>query len=415
LKKKNKNEIGLTFLFPRGPAQPDGPLTRPHARSHSPERPSTAAQPARAHSPVLSHWQADPTCHHLPPLSRSLPRAHSPSRGGRPVTGASVDQLNRPTPTTPSHDSILLICPTVRAPVTLHRRRWRLGNYGDRRLDDTKVQSLNYLAREHQGRTTITEAWSVEVERHWRRLVTVAGLNRDGGDPRWKTMVPRWSWAVASTPRGATGSQGDGGAIGEMEMDAVEQGGRIWPEQWGRWRRRWWNRTATVAVSVPFIALWSKEAAREREAVPVVAVAGWKVVEAASATSAARRRPCRALPVRDSPVHCSCSPPTFEIPNCFLKLLSKSCNNLKNFQSMKSSEFQALQVLYWTLFQILTGFWNLNLNSKGDTFFRFGNLEITFDFTLKLQNLQTSKLYILTRPTTLLFKTFSNSASILKS
>jgi hypothetical protein len=56
----------------------------------------------------------------------------------------------------------------------------------------------------------------------------------------------------------------------------------------------------------------------------------------------------------------------------------------------------------------------LSLNSKGDTFWKFGNLEITLDFVLKLQKLQTPKLYILPRPTTLLNKTFSKSASILK-
>jgi hypothetical protein len=61
---------------------------------------------------------------------------------------------------------------------------------------------------------------------------------------------------------------------------------------------------------------------------------------------------------------------------------------------MKSLEFQALQVLYWTLFQIRTGFWNLSFKSNGDTFWKFGNLEITLDFVLKLQKLQTPKLYI---------------------
>jgi hypothetical protein len=39
-------------------------------------------------------------------------------------------------------------------------------------------------------------------------------------------------------------------------------------------------------------------------------------------------------------------PPNFSNSNCFPKLLSNSCNNLKNAQDMKSSEFQALQVLY---------------------------------------------------------------------
>jgi hypothetical protein len=78
----------------------------------------------------------------------------------------------------------------------------------------------------------------------------------------------------------------------------------------------------------------------------VVAVAGWKVVEAASVAAAARRRPCRLLPGGDSSVHCSYPPQVFEFKQFFSQLLSNSCNNLKNFQSMKSSEFQALQVLY---------------------------------------------------------------------
>jgi hypothetical protein len=56
----------------------------------------------------------------------------------------------------------------------------------------------------------------------------------------------------------------------------------------------------------------------------------------------------------------------------------------------------------------------LNLKSKGDTFQEFGNLEITFNFMLKLQKLQTPKLYNQPRPTTFIFKQFSNSASILK-
>jgi hypothetical protein len=61
---------------------------------------------------------------------------------------------------------------------------------------------------------------------------------------------------------------------------------------------------------------------------------------------------------------------------------------------MKSLEFQALQVLYRTLFQIQTRFLNLSLNLKGDTFWKFDNLEITLDFILKLQKFQTPKLYI---------------------
>jgi hypothetical protein len=61
---------------------------------------------------------------------------------------------------------------------------------------------------------------------------------------------------------------------------------------------------------------------------------------------------------------------------------------------MKSSEFQDLQVLYRTLLQIQTGFLNLSLNLKGDTFWKFDNLEITLDFILKLQKRQTPKLYI---------------------
>jgi hypothetical protein len=56
----------------------------------------------------------------------------------------------------------------------------------------------------------------------------------------------------------------------------------------------------------------------------------------------------------------------------------------------------------------------LSLNSKGDTFQKFGNLEITLDFILKLQKLQIPKLYIYPRPTTLLLKLFLNSTSSLK-
>jgi hypothetical protein len=38
-------------------------------------------------------------------------------------------------------------------------------------------------------------------------------------------------------------------------------------------------------------------------------------------------------------------PPKYVNQTVFVKLLSNSCNNLKNSQDMKSSEFQALQVL----------------------------------------------------------------------
>jgi hypothetical protein len=68
-------------------------------------------------------------------------------------------------------------------------------------------------------------------------------------------------------------------------------------------------------------------------------------LEAGRSRPASRRRPYRAVVGGDWPDTVA-PPPNFEFSNCFLKLLSNSCNNLKNFQSMKSSEFQALQVLY---------------------------------------------------------------------
>jgi hypothetical protein len=51
---------------------------------------------------------------------------------------------------------------------------------------------------------------------------------------------------------------------------------------------------------------------------------------------------------------------------------------------------------------------------KKGHFLEFDNFKITLNFILKLQKLKLPKLYIWIRPTTLLFKTFSKYASILK-
>jgi hypothetical protein len=109
------------------------------------------------------------------------------------------------------------------------------------------------------------------------------------------------------------------------------------------------------------------------------------------AATAARQRPCRALPGWDSPS--TVAPPNTKPYSEILKLLPKSCSNLKNSQNMKSLEFQTLQVSCLKLSQIQTRFWNLNWKSKGDTLLKFGNLEITLNFILKLQKLKIPKLY----------------------
>jgi hypothetical protein len=51
---------------------------------------------------------------------------------------------------------------------------------------------------------------------------------------------------------------------------------------------------------------------------------------------------------------------------------------------------------------------------KRGHFLKICKYKITLNFILKLQKLQIPKLYIYPRPTTLLFKPFSNYASILK-
>jgi hypothetical protein len=51
---------------------------------------------------------------------------------------------------------------------------------------------------------------------------------------------------------------------------------------------------------------------------------------------------------------------------------------------------------------------------KRGYFLEIYKFKITLNFILKLQKLKIPKLYIQVRPTTLLFKTFSNYASILK-
>jgi hypothetical protein len=66
-----------------------------------------------------------------------------------------------------------------------------------------------------------------------------------------------------------------------------------------------------------------EETAGEREVILMVAVAGWKAVEAASATSAARRRPCRALLCSHSPSTVAL-PPEKGISNCFSQITFKN-------------------------------------------------------------------------------------------
>jgi hypothetical protein len=68
-----------------------------------------------------------------------------------------------------------------------------------------------------------------------------------------------------------------------------------------------------------------------------------KVVE--TATAAIGRRPYRAVAGGDTPSTVAVPPQILKF-NCFLKLLSNLYNNLKIFQCMKSSEFQALQIWY---------------------------------------------------------------------
>jgi hypothetical protein len=141
LKKKNKNRTRADFLFlPRsGPAgRPARPRLRPHPRSAQPRGPAAAClRPRASASPSLSDSAVPPVIPHLC-LPLALPRAHSLSHGGRPVTGASVDKPTLPTPSTPPHDSVLLLNTLARALATSERRRWRHGGHGSSTPAPTK-------------------------------------------------------------------------------------------------------------------------------------------------------------------------------------------------------------------------------------------------------------------------------------
>ena len=88
-----------------------------------------------------------------------------------------------------------------------------------------------------------------------------------------------------------------------------------------------------------------------------------------------------------------------EIP----KLLLIFQNNLKNSQHESCSTFQALQLSCWPFFKIPNIFWIGYSNWKRGQFLENCIFKITLNFVLKLQKLKTPKLYILTRPTSLLW------------
>jgi hypothetical protein len=128
LKKKNKTNSGRFLRSPSGPAQPSGPLA--HPRPRSPVRPSSGRARARGSlSLSFTNSLAPPVIPHLC-LPRSLPRAQSCPRGGRPASIASVTQPSGSIASTQPSEPILLTYSSTRALVTHYRRRWRHGGHG---------------------------------------------------------------------------------------------------------------------------------------------------------------------------------------------------------------------------------------------------------------------------------------------